>query len=86
MRGTSPCNTQGPGVQNQNFVGGGWGNSERCLKWVVIKESFQKHFKIEVGEGKICGEGRGYRWCHHPWPPPPKILIVHQLQLAVQLA
>ena len=34
-------------------------NSERCLKWGgvrwgIIKESFQKHFKMGVGKGKMC--------------------------------
>ena len=51
--------------------GGGWGRG-RCLKWGggewrVIKESFQKHLKIEVGKGKIVCKGS--LRCHHPCLP-----------------
>ena len=35
------------------MVDGDGGNSERCLKWGVIKESFQKHLTIGGG-GKSC--------------------------------
>ena len=50
----------------KTFIGGGGGggrvadgegsSSERCLKWGggVIKGSFQKRRKTEVGEGKSC--------------------------------
>ena len=36
--------------------GGGWGSSERCLKWGggVIKGSFQNILKQGVGKGKSC--------------------------------
>ena len=70
----------------QNFHGEGGrvlGNSERCLKpgivevgVGVIKESFQRHFKIRGSKDKNCSR-RGIQRGHHLVPPPPKILFVH---------
>ena len=44
----------GGGGGEEGVVDGEEGSNERCLKWGVIKGSFQNIVKQGVGKGKSC--------------------------------